>query len=114
MNEPKIDHIVVVGGMSWGKGNTLETAIANWKREYGSSLRVDRLTLHFRMTTEDAYVDGMGTLYAKRMERLPDVVMTRKDFDIIWGGADHLTEMLYPVSDRIDEVEDREVQANGA
>lgn len=114
MSNAKLTHFVVVGGNAWGKADTLEGAVANWQKENGARLRVDRLTLRFRMTSDDAYVDGMGTLYADKMERLPDVVMTRKDFDTIWGGAEHLTEMLYPVSDRADEVECREEQANGA
>lgn len=101
---PKLDTVLAIGYNSWGRGEDAFEAIQNWKKNVGSINR--DMTIHMRLVTADFEIDGMGNLYATKAEKLPDVKLTRKDADVIWGGIDVLHELCYPVDDAVYALED--------
>lgn len=103
-----LTHVIAIGGQSWGKGETAFEAVNNWAKNFGS-MRYDSITINMRAVSDKAYIDEMGTLYAKRMEKLPDLVITKKQHEEIWGGVDVLNELLYPISDALDELPESEI-----
>jgi hypothetical protein len=100
MNEQAqhLTHFVVVGKLAWGRDESLETAVLNWIRHARPSPREDH-TVHVRYTTSDSYVDGLGTLYATRIEKLPDVTLPRTLIAALADVRYRLEEVLEPVED---------------
>lgn len=100
-----LTHVLAVGANSWGKGGDAVEAIQNWRKNFGSVHRPT--TIHMRAVSADGHVDGMGTLYATASAKLPDVVITPQQADLIWNGIEVLNELCYPVDDAVDELGDR-------
>jgi hypothetical protein len=107
----KLTHVMAVGYHSWGKAKGVEEALRNWQKNFGS-LRHDKITINLRAVSEDAYVDEMGTLYAERMEKLPDIVFTKSDFEAVFEGRNILLDLIhgYEVSDRIYDLKESEIE----
>lgn len=106
----KVTQVMAVGSNSWGKGKGVEDALRSWHKNFGS-LRRDSITIALRAVSEDAYVDEMGTLYAKRMEKLPDITFTKADFEAVFEGHNILNDLIhgYEISDKIYELKDSEI-----
>ena len=99
-NRVKLDHFVVVSGMSWGKDKDLETAFWNW---FKNERPRDTTTVHVRQTDSEAYVDGMGTLYAARETiKLPSLILSKsflKKYEDVMGDLEELLEPAQNASD---------------
>jgi hypothetical protein len=96
----KLDHFIVVGGMSWGKADDLTKAFKNWLKH--ERPRQD-MVVHVRQVNAEAYVDGMGTLYASPDTiKLPDIkvphALVRKMDDV----QEDINELLYKAEAAID------------
>lgn len=103
MESVNLTHFVAVGGMSWGKAETVQEAFMNWLRHERPK---GDMTVHFRHVNAEAYVDDMGTLYAaKESVKLPDVKVKKATIERYMNALDEIDEMLYPVEDAIVDME---------
>ncbi|MBS3648767.1 hypothetical protein KEU06_09015 [Pseudaminobacter sp. 19-2017] len=95
-----LNHFIVVGGNSWGKAEDVDKAFWNWfkhERPKGDT------TLRVRQVNKDAYVDGLGTLYAQpNSVALPDVQVTKAFIKKYEDVMLDLEELLIPVNDAVD------------
>lgn len=93
-----LNHYIVVGGLSWGKAETLSEAFLRWYEQAKPSPKA--ITLKVRQVDKDAYVDGMGTLFSADMVKLPDVQVKR--------------ELLAKIADVDGDIEEMFLDANAA
>jgi hypothetical protein len=107
----QLTHIMAVGGQSWGKGESSIEALNNWAKNFGR-MHGDKVTVHLRAVTKDAYVDGMGTLHSARMEKLPDMTFNQKDFETCFEGQMILQDLIhgFEVSDAIYELKESSIE----
>lgn len=106
----KLTHIVAVGNNAWGKDVTIIGALNNWQKQFGR-LRYDKITIHLRAVSSDGHVDDMGTLYAQRSEKLPDLTLSQKDFEAIWDGQYILQDLIHDaeISDAVYALEESDI-----
>lgn len=102
-DQVKLTHVFAIAYNAWGRGEDPQEALNNWKKNVGSIRQ--EIKVNMRYCDEKAYVDEMGGLSYNRMEKLPDVVITEQLADQIWHGQCVLTELCYPVTDKIYELE---------
>ena len=107
----KITHVMAVGGNSWGKDVTIIGALNNWQKNFGR-LRHDKITIHLRAVSAEAYVDEMGALFAKRSEALPNLTLSKKDFEAIWDGQDILQDLIHhaEISDAVYDLKESDIE----
>lgn len=99
----ELTHVMAIGANAYGKATSIEEALNNW---YRNAMRSSGpITVHMRAVSEDAYMDGIGTLYAERAEKLPDIILSAQDRETIWGGKGVLQDLIYPVVDQIYELD---------
>lgn len=77
----KLDHFIVIGGMAWGRADTIQQAFWNWWKEAdpgsGRFYSRDEYKVLVRQVDKDAYVDDMGTLHYRAKHEMPDIVLTK-------------------------------------
>jgi hypothetical protein len=105
-----LTHVMAVGANCWGKGNSTIEALNNWQKNFGR-LRYDKITIHLRAVSADGYVDEMGTLFAKRCEQLPDLTISKKDFEAIWAGTEILMDLINDaaISDAVYDLKESDI-----
>ena len=107
----KLTQVMAIGSNSWGKGKSVEDALRSWHKNFGS-LRRDSITIALRVVSEDAYVNEMGTLYANRIEALPDITFTKADFEAVFEGHNILMDLIhgFEISDRVYDLKESEIE----
>lgn len=102
----KLDHFAVVGANAWGKADSIEDAFWNWWKEArpgdGGFYSPTECTIHIRQVDESAYVDGMGSLHAKKIINLGDVKLTKEVISAYRKAVDTIDGLLEGAREKAD------------